>query len=675
MKKIITSLFALVMVSQAFAQTWDFTLSATMPAGFVTWKLDGQTANANVPAAFNNAGWIIYTNSGGNHFAATTSYFVSATVPADRWLVTPRISVPTGQPNIALVWYGTSADPTYTDAYEVKISTTDSATTSFTTQVQAITEPGTPTVHMLPLASYAGQNIRVAFRDTSLNEFILIFTKIQVVNLPSYDMSAQDIQVYEHNYLTQPATVTGNIQNLGFNTVTSYTINYMANNGTVVSAPITGASIAPLAIGTYTAPAGFNPSTAGTYGLKVWATNINGNADQNPSNDTASLNTFFYAAAAGLQKKVVLEEFTGAGCPWCPGGAFTLREILAGDPHVIGVAVHSADINDLGVTPADAMQTTEGEALVTAVGSGFPTAAVDREYYYDNQGIGIGLAAYTVGSGMTSAWETEAAFRYTQATPVNVSLANKTYDTTTRALSVDVNANFLNTLSQGNYRLNLFLVEDSIITSGTGYDQDNSNYSGNTAQLPNAGALNTMPTTVVNDGLPNDWTHNHVLRKMAGGTWGTPGIIPSAPQAGSTYTNTYTVTIPSTWRAQFVSLVGVVQEYNTSVNLRTILNATEGKLLDVNTGIKTVNQLNKLEVYPNPSSTMATVEMDLKENAMVTVSIVNTLGETVTEPNTVLLNTGIHSVKMPVSSLANGLYFVKVSVDGQISSMPLSVSK
>ena len=496
-----------------------------------------------------------------------------------------------------------------------------------------------------------------------------------MVNLPSYDMSAKDVQLYEHNYLSTPVTPTGNIQNLGFNTVTSYDLNYMANNGTVTTDHITGVSIAPLATTTYTNTTGFNPSTAGTYGLKVWASNINGSADQVPANDTAKLSTFFYPSVSGLHKKVLLEEFTGAGCPWCPGGAFTLREILAGDPNVVGIAVHSADINDLNVSPADAMQTTEGEALVTAVASGFPTASVDREYYYDNGGIGVGLAAYTVGSGMSSGWEAEAQFRYSQATPANVSLANKSYDTASRVLTVDVNATFLNSLSQGDYRLNLILVEDSIITSGNGYDQDNGNYSGNTAQLPNAGALNTMASVVTNDGLAGDWTHNHVLIKMVGGTWGTPSIIPSAPVAGTTYTNTYTYTLPSTWRDKFVSLVAVVQEYNTSVNLRTVLNVSEAKLLDVNTGIIETAQLNKLEVYPNPSSTMTTVEMDLKENAMVTVSIVNTLGETMTEPNTGLLNAGIHSVKMPVSSLAAGLYFVKVSVNGQVNSIPLSITK
>ena len=50
MKKIFILLFALVVVSKSFSQTyynWDFTTasSSTFPAGFVTWKLDGQTVS------------------------------------------------------------------------------------------------------------------------------------------------------------------------------------------------------------------------------------------------------------------------------------------------------------------------------------------------------------------------------------------------------------------------------------------------------------------------------------------------------------------------------------------------------------------------------------------------------------------------------------------------------
>jgi hypothetical protein len=230
-------------------------------------------------------------------------------------------------------------------------------------------------------------------------------------------------------------------------------------------------------------------------------------------------------------------------------------------------------------------------------------------------------------------------------------------------------------LSQGDYRLNLIITEDSIITTGAGYDQHN--YYSTAGSNVDAGnsPLNALPSVITNDGAVGDWAQNHVLRAMLGGAWGSSAIIPSAPSAGSTYTTTFTTTIPSTWRSKFVKLIGVVQEYNSDINKRTVLNVTSSRLANVNTGIRETSQLNKLGVYPNPASTMATVEMDLRENATVVISIVNTLGETMTEPTSVLLNTGIHSVNIPVNTLAEGLYFVKVSVNGQTNSLPLSIAK
>ena len=44
---------------------------------------------------------------------------------------------------------------------------------------------------------------------------------------------------------------------------------------------------------------------------------------------------------------------------------------------------------------------------------------------------------------------------------------------------------------------------------------------------------------------------------MAGGSWGLTGIIPSAPVQGTTYSNTFTITISPTWRTQHVNIVGL----------------------------------------------------------------------------------------------------------------------
>ena len=682
MKNIFTLLVCLATSIAGFSQTyysWDFSTytlgNFPTAGGFVTWKLDAGVKSTSLSTqwATYTTGWIVANE--GQPYAGTESAFTSTGIQADRWLCTPNMSIPTGVPNVALVWNGFSLSAGNLESYQVRISTTDSNSTSFDTIAMSVTEPANLTVHILPLAAYAGRHIRVAFRDTTTNEWILLFTNMSLVNLPSYDMTVQNLLIYEHNYSTTATPITGTLQNLGFNAVTSYTLNYQANGGAVVSTPVTGVNIAPLATATYNSGTPFSPSSAGTYAIKVWCSNINGNADQNPSNDTARASGFYYPQVTGLNKKVLLEEFTGAGCPWCPGGAMTLRDIAAANPNVIEVAVHSADINDLGISPAidaDKMQTPEGEALVQAVGTGFPTAVIDRLYDFDNGSLGVGIPVYVGGQGNSSAWGTTCAFRYTQATPVNVSLANKVYDAGTNTLTVDVNATFLNSLSQGTYNINLYVVEDSVITSGTGYDQDNSIYtsgSGNgfTTALP----IYNMPSTIPNNGQPNSWTHNHVLRRMAGSTWGTVGIIPSAPVAGTTYTKSYTVSIDPTWRAQFCHIIGVVQEYNTNVNLRTVLNSVEASLIPL--GVNETSLFKNLTVYPNPASTMAKVEMDLKEDAIVYVSVANYLGQTVIAPDANNLNAGIHTVNIPVSNLATGLYFVKITVNGETTSMPLSI--
>ncbi|MCW3126413.1 MAG: hypothetical protein JWO03_2071 [Bacteroidetes bacterium] len=674
MKKLFTLLCAVVLVSEVFAQTWDFTAATSFPAGFVTWKLDGQTANSGLSnaAAFNSGGgWIIVAPTGATHYAATTSWFTNLTVPCDRWLVTPQIAVPTGQPNVALVWYGSSLDVDYPDEYEVRISTTDSASTSFGPAVLDIVEPGgSLNVHVLPLASYAGQSIRIAFRDISTNEFVLALTKIQVVNLPSYDLSVKKVETYEHNWLSQAATLSGTIQNLAIDTVTSFTLNYSVNGGAAVSSTVT-ATLPAMAIGTYTIP-GYTAPAEGVYSFQVWASNINGShADEVLSNDSAKTSgIFFYPQVTGLHKNVLVEEFTGAWCGYCTGGAFAVRDLVAAMPSAIPVAIH--DQAGRGAT-SDLMQIADGVTVSNTFNTGFPSAMIDRVYYIDQQDVALGFYGYK-DVNYTNLQLTESQKRILQATPANVSLTDKSYDSTTHQLTVTVNANFLNNLTQGDYRLNLYVTEDSVITSGTGYDQENY-YADPQGYMSGQSDLNTLPAVITNDGTAGNWSQNHVLRSMSGGPWGTAAIIPAAPAANATYSNTYTVNIDPLWRKKFVSIIGVVEEYNANTSRRYILNAVEAKLLDVNTGIRETAQLNKLGVYPNPASNMAVVDIDMKHNAMVDISIVNTLGETVSEPNSILLNAGEHSVKMPVGHLADGLYFVKVSIEGNVSTLPLSIAK
>ena len=160
-------------------------------------------------ALFNAAGWILISaaQNGGSGIAGTVSDFNNP-VQCDRWLVTPQVAVPASTPNVVLQWVA-SSEGTKTIRIVMKsccLRLIQPAHHSLLTFF-GTTENPYNTTHILPLASYAGQTIRIAFRDTTTNGILLFLNSIKIVNLPSDAASIYDVEIYEHNYLTNPVTV------------------------------------------------------------------------------------------------------------------------------------------------------------------------------------------------------------------------------------------------------------------------------------------------------------------------------------------------------------------------------------------------------------------------------------------------------------------------------------
>ena len=71
-------------------------------------------------------------------------------------------------------------------------------------------------------------------------------------------------------------------------------------------------------------------------------------------------------------------------------------------------------------------------------------------------------------------------------------------------------------------------------------------------------------------------------------------------------------------------------------------------------------------IFPQPASTEATVSYEVKENTSVSISVLNSVGEKVM---TNILDkenqsAGNYAVSFPVSSLSNGIYFVRLESNG-----------
>lgn len=86
-------------------------------------------------------------------------------------------------------------------------------------------------------------------------------------------------------------------------------------------------------------------------------------------------------------------------------------------------------------------------------------------------------------------------------------------------------------------------------------------------------------------------------------------------------------------------------------------------------GIKEINDFNSFSIYPNPFNQKATVEFNLINNSEVSIELVDVLGKTVKPvlSKTTLNSSTPHLFEINKNNLTKGLYFVKTTVNGNIT--------
>jgi hypothetical protein len=93
---------------------------------------------------------------------------------------------------------------------------------------------------------------------------------------------------------------------------------------------------------------------------------------------------------------------------------------------------------------------------------------------------------------------------------------------------------------------------------------------------------------------------------------------------------------------------------------------------DGTTGIDALDSKISFKAYPNPASSIITVDFELNNQNDVTVSIVNTVGQTVAVNNLGTVS-GSQSTQMDVSGLDAGMYIVKVKTSNGEQTKRISV--
>jgi len=174
----------------------------------------------------------------------------------------------------------------------------------------------------ISLASFAGSNIYVAFRNISVDEFILKVDDVKIGSQPAHDVGITGSTA--STVIVPPTSWTPqcNVFNFGANTE-SFSVSCVITEGmtTVYNQTTTVSSLASSSSRSVTFPAHSGFAANRVYDATYTVTLA---SDENTSN-----NTFEQALSTFGPRKVLIQKFTSVGCGYCPRAAEGLHALAA----------------------------------------------------------------------------------------------------------------------------------------------------------------------------------------------------------------------------------------------------------------------------------------------------------------------------------------------------------
>ena len=238
-------------------------------------------------------------------------------------------------------------------------------------------------------------------------------------------------------------------------------------------------------------------------------------------------------------KKVLMEEFTGAWCGYCPDGAYRVENLINdNDGRVVAVSLHA------GNPTGDEMEIAHTNYLETTYqNTGFPSGMVDRVSVNGSTSLNRGY------------WEYVANDQLLKTAVCGLAIISEVNG---QNATVEVHAGFNSVPNGDDYRLSVYLIEDGV--TGTGYGYDQRNYYNTEAESP----FYDLGDPIVG------YEHNHTLRAVLSESLG-DAIMVSEMVSGGEHIKTYTVDI-SSYNKNNLSIVAFVTYMGSSITEHEILN-------------------------------------------------------------------------------------------------------
>ena len=620
MKKQLLAL-AVLTAGIANAQTWSENFSsATAPGLPVNWiqnNVDGFTPSTSIASySFGTNAWVskdlsastVAENVPHGKVAASTSWYTPAGISND-WLITPSFTVPT---NAVIQWDAKSFDTGFQDGYLVKISTTGTLTTDFSTTLLTIsTENNLWTNRGLNLSAYAGQTVRLAFVNNSNDMDMLWIDNVSVLVPASSDGSVASITGLTRYTAGTSQPITGSFVSKGYTPVNNATLNYKINNGAVVTQTFTyGTAL------NYNASSNYSFTTPGAFSLgmntvKVWVSQVNGVNETINTNDTAS--SVVFIASQSKLRNALLEEFSSSTCVPCANLNATFDPMLGTNTPNSGGRLNVIKNQVNWPSPGnDPSYNSHGAARVTYYGiNAAPTALMNGHGILSEDQAGV------------DAGKAEPAYADITATLTSVGGVITGSATITPYVTVT---------SSSQLKVHQVLLEKFY------------NY---------PGAVTTQKD------------YYHVMRKMFPSAAGSSVTTVDGTAMSTTFTHTATsVATPAQNSYDFWNTTNVIYEYVVfvqDVTSKDILQSGSAQVAGP-VGIVELKDNQEIGIYPNPAKDFAVVGIKLNTPSSVEISIYDMTGKLVYS-NNAQVEAGHKELMINTSEFATGTYNVIVKTE------------
>ena len=336
---------------------------------------------------------------------------------------------------------------------------------------------------------------------------------------------------------------TGQVLNFGTQSVKSFDVTYQIGDNEPVAYSFTGINIAPNETFDFELPE-YISLASGKLPIKMSVTNIDGAVDADMSDNVDNSTIFIYPS--DMEKRILLEGFTGQGCSNCPAGHRVVEGVLEETAESIVEVFHHA-----GYQPDSFTMTEDGEyCRFYNDGTYFAPALMVNRMLNSDLGT-LGPIFGVSDKNLEGTIDKAAAIQ----PYVSVGIENK-FDNETRELKSTVKVHTYVMPDADINTLNVFVVQDSVIAmQSSGGDR---------------------------------YVHRYAFRGALTSAWGLSVTL----EEGKDYIREFTYTLPDAIKSTYENkysiptdlnnmyLVAFVSSYSSDPNGCTVYNSNIAKFSD-----------------------------------------------------------------------------------------------